>query len=275
MVITRKSNPRAFPFAMHRFNFSMCISGSHLHISDILRVQALHKLQYVIMFEIWIVSLNYQEEAITRGERKIRCVEYRMVRLRQLIKRQHPENSGKGRTQHRAFESNGKESRPTVIRLAADIEPITNHLRQFFYGERRIAIYASIAGCVGAMGGCDQVSRILKFCHHAIQHMGLGEPGCNEVSRGQRDRGICRQRPVTTCSSQLFLGESLVVVVSHPLKPRGRRHTVYPYSSTSASGNIVRISKMEIIGRKRMNKNTSDKKNPIVPMYMDQSHIDG
>jgi len=47
------------------------------------------------------------------------------------------------------------------------------------------------------------------------------------------------------------------------------------YSSTSASGRIVRISKMEIIGRKRMNKNNSVKKNPSVPINIVQSHIDG
>src|SRR5213596_918362 len=47
------------------------------------------------------------------------------------------------------------------------------------------------------------------------------------------------------------------------------------HSSTSASGKIVRISKIEIIGRKRMNRNSSAKKNPIVPIYMAQSHCDG
>jgi len=47
------------------------------------------------------------------------------------------------------------------------------------------------------------------------------------------------------------------------------------HSSTSASGRIVRISKIEIIGRKRMNKNRSAKKNPIVPMNMAQSHCVG
>src|SRR5262249_19917739 len=43
-------------------------------------------------------------------------------------------------------------------------------------------------------------------------------------------------------------------------------------SSTSASGRIVRISKIEIIGRKRINRNSNAKKNPIVPMNIAQSH---
>ena len=46
-------------------------------------------------------------------------------------------------------------------------------------------------------------------------------------------------------------------------------------SSTSASGKIVRISKIEITGRKRINKNSSVKKNPIVPMNIAQSHCVG
>ena len=46
------------------------------------------------------------------------------------------------------------------------------------------------------------------------------------------------------------------------------------YSSV-ASGRIVRISKIEIIGRKRRNKNSKVKKNPIVPMNIPQSHIVG
>src|SRR6266568_7792117 len=48
-----------------------------------------------------------------------------------------------------------------------------------------------------------------------------------------------------------------------------------PHSSTSAPGKIVRISKIEIIGRKRMNRNNSEKKNPRVPINIAQSHCVG
>src|SRR3954451_9691132 len=47
------------------------------------------------------------------------------------------------------------------------------------------------------------------------------------------------------------------------------------HSSTSASGKIVRISKIEIIGRKRMNRNSNVKKNPSVPTNIAQSHCVG
>src|SRR5438067_1777090 len=43
-------------------------------------------------------------------------------------------------------------------------------------------------------------------------------------------------------------------------------------SSTFASGRMVRISKIEIIGRNRRNRNSSDRNNPIVPTNVAQSH---
>src|SRR5215475_82999 len=50
------------------------------------------------------------------------------------------------------------------------------------------------------------------------------------------------------------------------------RMLVHPTSSfTSASGSSVRISKMEIIGRTRTNRNSSVTNRPIVPMNVDQS----
>src|SRR5579885_2608365 len=46
-------------------------------------------------------------------------------------------------------------------------------------------------------------------------------------------------------------------------------------SSTCASGTIVRISAMEIIGRKRKNRNSSARNRPIVPTKVPQSQIVG
>jgi hypothetical protein len=42
-----------------------------------------------------------------------------------------------------------------------------------------------------------------------------------------------------------------------------------------ASGRIVRISAIEIIGRKRRNRNRSERNRPMVPMKVDQSQIVG
>src|SRR5262245_41224702 len=46
-------------------------------------------------------------------------------------------------------------------------------------------------------------------------------------------------------------------------------------SSTFASGRIVRISKIEIIGRNRRNRNSSATNMPIVPIYVPQSQMVG
>src|SRR5262249_38076256 len=46
-------------------------------------------------------------------------------------------------------------------------------------------------------------------------------------------------------------------------------------SSSFASGKMVRISKIEIIGRKRRNKNSSAKNSPIGPTCVAQSHTVG
>jgi len=56
-----------------------------------------------------------------------------------------------------------------------------------------------------------------------------------------------------------------------------RKGTLYFYftSFTSACGNIVRISKIEIIGKKRRNRNSKLMKRPIVPKNIPKSHLVG
>src|SRR5678809_471557 len=69
---------------------------------------------------------------------------------------------------------------------------------------------------------------------------------------------------------------SLINSLRRPLAPSlFFAHSTFGYSSTSASGKIVRISKIEIIGRNRMNKNSNVKKKPIEPVYIAQSHCVG
>src|SRR6266550_6987885 len=48
-----------------------------------------------------------------------------------------------------------------------------------------------------------------------------------------------------------------------------------PASFTSACGRIVLISKIEIIGKKRMNRNNKLRKSPIVPRNIEKSQIVG
>ena len=70
-----------------------------------------------------------------------------------------------------------------------------------------------------------------------------------------------------------------VVELGHqPVEPRRCRRAGHQWPSDSrtfASGAIVRISKIEIIGRKRMNRKNSVTNMPIVPMNVIQSQIVG
>src|ERR1041385_3917231 len=79
-------------------------------------------------------------------------------------------------------------------------------------------------------------------------------------------RGENKTLKRTTCA---------LLFVSHDLLSPCLCVSVAFYSSTSAAGRIVRISKIEIIGRKRMNRNSSAKKNPIVPITVAQPHCVG
>src|SRR5262245_21403349 len=56
-------------------------------------------------------------------------------------------------------------------------------------------------------------------------------------------------------------------------RPTGWFHRAVP--SGFASGTSVRISKIEIIGRKRRNRNSSARNKPMVPTYVAQSHVVG
>src|SRR5215470_2372532 len=52
----------------------------------------------------------------------------------------------------------------------------------------------------------------------------------------------------------------------------GHQSTFSQSTSTFASGSIVRISKIEIIGRKRRKRNSSARNRPMVPANVEMSH---
>src|SRR6185369_3392448 len=55
-------------------------------------IQTLQQLNNLSVIELRIVCFDRQEEPVARRERKIRYVEYRMVRLRQLVEHQHSQH---------------------------------------------------------------------------------------------------------------------------------------------------------------------------------------
>src|SRR5438034_205640 len=102
--------------------FCSLLTDSQFHITNIHRLKSLQELHRFVMFKFRILRFNHQKETVTRRQRKVWGVEDRMIRLRQLIQRQHPEYRGKRRHQHRAFKRNRNERRPTIKWFAADID---------------------------------------------------------------------------------------------------------------------------------------------------------
>src|ERR1700682_4619711 len=101
--------------------------GLHFNINQILWIETFHEVHNLIMFELSIAGFDYQKETITRRQGKIGRVENRVIWLRQLIQGQHAKDRGQGGEQDRAFESDRNKRRPTVIRLAANIQWIVDN----------------------------------------------------------------------------------------------------------------------------------------------------
>src|ERR1700682_2393127 len=67
-------------FALLLFTFSL-----QFHITNISRFQTLQEPHHFVVIEFRIFRLDHQKETVARRQRKVRRVENRMVRLRQLV----------------------------------------------------------------------------------------------------------------------------------------------------------------------------------------------
>src|SRR5262249_9622117 len=76
---------------------------SVLNITPLPRLQALQKPSRHRRIEFRITRFNAKEETVARRKLKTRRVEDRMMRPRQSVERQHPEEGRQGRTQHCQF----------------------------------------------------------------------------------------------------------------------------------------------------------------------------
>src|SRR5215475_13539312 len=93
-----------------------------LDIAHLPRRQALQKIPRRRAVESRIARLNTEEKTVLRRQREARDVENRMVRMRQSVKRQHPQQRRERRRQHRQFKSHRNEHGPTVQRPAGDVQ---------------------------------------------------------------------------------------------------------------------------------------------------------
>src|ERR1051325_6949841 len=87
------------------------------------------------MLELRIFRFDDQKETVARRQREVRRIKNRMIRLRQFIQRQHAEHREKSRHQHRAFESDRYERRPTIEWFTADVDWIVDHFHPVLHEE--------------------------------------------------------------------------------------------------------------------------------------------
>src|SRR3954449_6532344 len=106
-------------------------------IDNLPRVQCLEELPDAVEVELRIARLDDEEELVARGLIEPPHVEDGVIRHRQAVQRQHPEDRGKRRDQDRAFQGDRDPRRPRVVRLAADVERIADHVRVPAHEEAR------------------------------------------------------------------------------------------------------------------------------------------
>src|SRR5215813_3215053 len=129
------ASPR-LPFSVSALcPFLLPLCRLHLYIHQILLPTTLHDLHYFIMFELTIAGFNYQEERVARCESEIRRIKHWVIRLRQLIKRQHSQHRGERCYQNRAFKRDWYERRPTVEWLATDIQWVVDNFHPILHEE--------------------------------------------------------------------------------------------------------------------------------------------
>src|SRR5476649_1165778 len=236
-------------FVLSCFRGDPITRGSVCNGRDLPRVQRFEEVARRFDVELGILRLDAEEEPVTAGQREPRQVEDRVIRHRQAVEREHAEDARQRGRENRALEGDRDERRPAVQRLAADVERVRDDRRPVL---QRVAADAA-----------DQA---------ANQH----DERQTRVVRAERVvQFLDRERLVRVHAPVAFLVRALrrrhqrrgILELGHQAVDHGRLHS----SPTLAPGRIVRISKIEIIGRKRRNRNSSDRNRPIVPRNVDQS----
>src|ERR1700733_8286824 len=90
------------------------------------RVQVLQKLPRALWTKFGIRRLDAQEKLVSRGTRELCHVEYRMIRLRQPIERQHSYHGRDARNQNHQFESDGDVCGPGIQRSSGNVVRISD-----------------------------------------------------------------------------------------------------------------------------------------------------
>src|SRR5580658_792931 len=98
-------------------------------------IQAFQKLFGLHQVETFVAHFYDEEKAVVGRQGEARDVEHRVVRRGQTVHRQHAEYGAQRGAQHREFEGDRNKRRPAVVRFAADVQRITDHVRVILHEE--------------------------------------------------------------------------------------------------------------------------------------------
>ncbi len=104
-----------------------------------MRIQTFEKRLSACQIEFLVALLHHQEESVFRRQREARDIEDRMIRRRQAVHREHSENGAQSRAEYGELKGNRNECRPAIMRLAADVQRIADHIRVVLHEKSREA----------------------------------------------------------------------------------------------------------------------------------------
>src|SRR5579862_923084 len=226
-----------------------------LHLRHMLRMHALQKFRAFREMKLRVVRLDAQIKTIIRSAGEASHAEDGVMRLRQLIERQHAKHRKNGSSKNRQFECDGDKCRPAIQGPSADVNrvghcvdpklkeetsqaaaestkkrqvrntgPLQPHrFRKSFHWKWRVRIKAAKSRFTSFSDGVEQLLRRLKLTHHTVNVRAL---------------------------------------LVHSL-------------SSDVCATSSRISAMEIAGRTRTNRNINVVKSPNVPANVAQSQTVG
>src|ERR1700761_7135974 len=117
--VTLHTAAATFSIPMLRLILNLTYSG---------RIQACQKIFRFRGVEFSVLRFDRQKKLVLRGAVEARHVERRVIRLRKAIQREHAEHGAERRAQNGELERDRNPVRPTVVRLAAYVDRIAQHV---------------------------------------------------------------------------------------------------------------------------------------------------
>src|SRR3954454_20348654 len=99
------------------------------NIDDLTWMECLEELPDAVEVELRIAGLDDEEELVARGLIEAPHVKDGVIRHRQSVQREHAEDGRECGEEDRALERDRDPGRPRVVRLAADVERVADHVR--------------------------------------------------------------------------------------------------------------------------------------------------